>query len=284
MILKFRCVASYLYVPTLTVSDSEIWVGLIGVCGIGSKMLLIRNYCGSWDMNAPGPSKINGEGFLASFLHTTIIFIWSEHSSFSLQCGGSDDLLSLRLWLKVWLLSPVTLGPHVRANIHTWIPRETTVNCTTLTSSLLSQAAHSPHWWTNEAQMPCLHIQGSQSLGPNLISPSPPHPWNWGLVRFYSLLPLIVWCNVMETLVGWFLCPFWVLPLALLTRQYFISANGESHIHVRAQGCRIVFPRGEHGSCTGALREGPFSPCSSSLVTVFSLEVIVKSPSSCLLL
>lgn len=94
MILKFGCVANYLYVPTLAVSDSEIWVGLIGVSGIRSKMLLIRNYCGSWDMNAPGPSKVNDQGFLTSFLHTTIIFIRSEHSSFSLQCGGSDDLLS----------------------------------------------------------------------------------------------------------------------------------------------------------------------------------------------
>lgn len=185
--------------------------------------------------------------------------------------------------LEVWLLSPVTRGLHVRANIHMWIPRETTVNCTTLTSSLLSQATHGPHWRTNQAQMPCLHIQGSQSLGLNLMSPSP-HPWNWGLVRFYSLVPLSGWCNVMETLVGWFLCPFWVLPFASLTRQYFIFANVGSHNHFRAQGYRIVFPRGEHGSCTGALSEGPFSPCSSSLVTVSSLEVTVKSPSSCLLL
>lgn len=235
-------------------------------------------------MNAPGPSTVNGQGFLASFLHTTIIFIWSEHSSFSLQCGRSDDLLPLRLGLKVWLLSLVTLGSHVRANIHMWIPRETTVNCTTLTSSLSSQAAHGPHWRTNEAQMPCLRIQGSQSLGPNLISPSPPYPWNWGLVRVHSLLPLTGWRNAMGTLVGWFLCPFWVLPFASLTRQYFISANAGSHIHFRAQGCRMAIPRGEHGSCTGALREGPFSPCSSSLVTVPPLEVTVNQLSSCLLL
>lgn len=234
-------------------------------------------------MNAPGPSTLNGQGFLAFFLHITIIFIWSEHSFFSLQCGSSDDLLSLRLGLKVWLLSPATLGSHVRGNIHTWMPRETTANCTTLTSSLLSQVAHGPRWWTNEAQMPCLCIQGSQSLGPNLISPSP-YPWNWGLVRFHSLLPLTGWRNAMKTWVGWFLCPFWVLPFASLTRQYFISANAGSHIHFRAQGCGIVFPRGEHGSCTGALREGPFSPCSSSLVTVSSLEVIVNQFSSCLLL
>lgn len=133
--------------------------------------------------------------------------------------------------------------------------------------------------------MPCLHIQGSQSLGLNLMSPSPPHPWNWGLVRFHSLLPLTGWCNATETLVGWFLCPFWVLPFASLTRQYFISANVGSNNHFRAQGCRTVFPRGEHASCTGALREGPLSPCSSSLVFPgSSLEVTVKSPSSCRLL
>lgn len=234
-------------------------------------------------MNTPGPSKVNGQGFLASFLHTTIIFIWSEHSPFLLPCGGSDDPLPLRLGLKVWLLSPVTHGPHVRANITCRIPRETTVNCTTLTSSLLSQAAQGPHWRTNEAQMPCLHIQGSQSLGLNLMSP-PPHPWNWGLVRFHSLLPLTGWCHAVETLVGWFLCPFSVLPFTSLTRQYFISAHAGSHNHFRAQGWRTVFPRGEHGSCMGVLKEGSFSPCFSSLVTGSSLEVTVKSPSSCLLL
>lgn len=38
-----------------------------------------------------------------------------------------------------------------------------------------------------------------QSLGPNLISPSPPYPCNWGLVRVHSLLPLTGWRSAMGT-------------------------------------------------------------------------------------
>lgn len=103
------------------------------------------------EMDAPRSNKANGTGtpgFL-SLHHSHFCSKWAQLLSFTLACDGYNNLLTLRIWFNVWLLTSVILWSYIRAKNHMKIHKKTVVNGTTLITSPSSQTVHAPNCLTS---------------------------------------------------------------------------------------------------------------------------------------